>query len=300
MNGIRQRVQKNTWKEINDYVMLTVASACYSLGWAFFMLPNEIAPGGIPGISSILKWAGILDPQYTFFLLNTILMAFALKILGWKFCAKTIWGVVTLTLFLALFQDKGAEMGLLKGQTFMAAIIGSAFTGTGVGLALASGGSTGGSDVVAAMVNKYKNISLGRLILFVDMIIITSSYLVLKNWDNVIMGYAGLIVASFSVDQVVNSRRRSVQFFVISKEYKEIARRINEEPNRGCTLIKAQGFYTDKETNMLFVLAKQTESSMIFRIINEVDPKAFVSQSAVIGVYGEGFDKFKVSGKKNN
>lgn len=302
MEKIATSFKKNVWNEINDYLMLCVASIAYSIGWALFLLPNKIAPGGIPGISSIVQWGFEVPTYVTFFIMNAILLSFAMKILGFKFCVKTIVGVVVLTLSQMVVLDFAQKYGLqlLTDQKFLAAIIGSAFCGTGVGIALVAGGSTGGSDVVAAMVNKYKDISLGRIILMVDMIIISSSYFVMDgetvaaNCNQVIMGYVGLIVASFSVDLVVNSRRKSVQFFVISPKHEEIARRINLEPRRGCTIIKAQGSYTKKDANMLFVLTKARESAQIFRIIQEVDPSAFVSQSAVIGVYGAGFDKFKV------
>jgi uncharacterized membrane-anchored protein YitT (DUF2179 family) len=180
----------------------------------------------------------------------------------------------------------------------MAAIIGSVFCGCGVGLGLANNGSTGGTDIIAAIINKFRDVSLGRVIMICDVIIISSSYLVLRDWEKVIYGYVVLYVTAFCVDQVVESARRSVQFFIISEKYREIGERINREPHRGCTVIDAQGFYSGKDMKMLFVLAKRRQSNLIFRIINEVDPTAFVSQSAVIGVYGEGFDHFKIRMKK--
>ena len=126
------------------------------------------------------------------------------------------------------------------------------------------------------------------------MIIITSSYFVLKDWEKVVYGFATLYICSFVLDQVVNSARQSVQFFIISNKYEEIGRHINEYPHRGVTIIHATGFYTGREVKMMFVLAKKRESTIIFRLIKDIDPNAFVSQSAVIGVYGEGFDHIKV------
>ena len=152
---------------------------------------------------------------------------------------------------------------------------------------------------MAAIINKYRDISLGRVILICDIIIISCSYFVLHDWERVIYGYVVLIITSFCIDQVVNSMRRSVQFFIISDKYEEIGHRINSEPHRGCTVVDAHGFYSGKEVKMLFVLAKKRESDVIFRLINEIDPTAFVSQSAVIGVYGEGFDRFKVRSKNH-
>ena len=280
--------------ELRDYVMIFIAMMSYCIGWTIFLLPNDITTGGVPGISSIIFWGMGIPVQWTYFVINAVLLVVALRILGWKFCVKTVYAVTVLTVATTLVTAN-YHGTLLHDQPFMASIIGAVFCGSGVGLGLASNGSTGGTDIIAAIVNKYRDISLGRVILICDVIIITSSYLVLKDWEKVIYGYVVLYVTAFCIDQVVNSRRSSVQFFIISNKYREIGERINREPHRGCTVIDAQGFYSGHDVKMLFVLAKRRQSEQIFRIINDIDPHAFVSQSAVIGVYGEGFDRFKVS-----
>jgi uncharacterized membrane-anchored protein YitT (DUF2179 family) len=284
------------WREAKDYVMITIAMLSYCIGWAVFLLPNNITTGGVAGVTSILFWATGIPVQFSYFTINAVLLLFALKILGLKFCLKTIFAVTVLTVAVGIATENYTGH-LLSDQPFMAAIIGSVFCGCGVGLGLANNGSTGGTDIIAAILNKYRDISLGRVIMICDVIIITSSYFVLKDWEKVIYGYVVLYVTAFCIDQVVNSMRSSVQFFIISDKYKEIGHRINKEPHRGCTTIDAHGFYSGKEVKMLFVLAKRRQSDVIFRIINEIDPTAFVSQSAVIGVYGEGFDRFKVRRK---
>lgn len=284
--------------ELRDYVMIFIAMMSYCIGWTIFLLPNDITTGGVPGISSIIFWGMGIPVQWTYFVINAVLLVVALRILGWKFCVKTVYAVTVLTVATTLVTAN-YHGTLLHDQPFMASIIGAVFCGSGVGLGLASNGSTGGTDIIAAIVNKYRDISLGRVILICDVIIITSSYLVLKDWEKVIYGYVVLYVTAFCIDQVVNSRRSSVQFFIISNKYREIGERINREPHRGCTVIDAQGFYSGHDVKMLFVLAKRRQSEQIFRIINDIDPNAFVSQSAVIGVYGEGFDRFKVSSKKS-
>ena len=283
--------------ELRDYVMIFIAMMSYCIGWTIFLLPNDITTGGVPGISSIIFWGMGIPVQWTYFVINAVLLVVALRILGWKFCVKTVYAVTVLTVATTLVTAN-YHGTLLHDQPFMASIIGAVFCGSGVGLGLASNGSTGGTDIIAAIVNKYRDISLGRVILICDVIIITSSYLVLKDWEKVIYGYVVLYVTAFCIDQVVNSRRSSVQFFIISNKYREIGERINREPHRGCTVRDAQGFYSGHDVKMLFVLAKRRQSEQIFRIINDIDPHAFVSQSAVIGVYGEGFDRFKVSSKK--
>ncbi|MCD7816633.1 MAG: YitT family protein, partial [Bacteroides sp.] len=176
----------------------------------------------------------------------------------------------------------------------MSCVLGASFCGAGIGVAFSANGSTGGTDIIAAIVNKYRDISLGRVILICDVIIITSSYLVLKDWEKVVYGYVVLIISSFMLDQVVNSSRQSVQFFIISSKYEEIGHRINKDMHRGVTFIDGVGCYTHNNVKLMFVLAKKRESNTIFRLIKDIDPNAFVSQSAVIGVFGEGFDRIKV------
>ena len=297
MNTIKTS-KKVIYREIRDYVMISVAMISYGIGWTVFMLPNSIPTGGVPGVSSVLYWGTRLPVQFSYFTINFILLLIALKILGWKFCTKTIYAVTLLTLLIQLLQSFTEGQHLLANGAFMASIIGGVFMGSGIGIGLAFNGSTGGTDIIAAIINKYRDISLGRVIMMVDLIIITSSYVVLHDWERIIYGYVALIVSSLCVDQVVNSMRRSVQFFIISDKYKEIGERINHDPHRGVTVVNAQGFYSGNEVKMLFVLAKKNESHKIFQLINEIDPNAFVSQSAVIGVYGEGFDQFKVRTKR--
>ena len=284
------------WRETRDYIMIGIAMMSYCIGWNVFLLPNNIATGGLAGVSSILYWGTGIPVQTSYFIINGLLLAVALRILGWKFCVKTVYAVIVVTVGLMLW-GKFYHGHLLADQPFMAAIIGGCFCGGGVGLGLASNGSTGGTDIIAAIINKYRDISLGRVIMLCDVIIISCSYIVLKDFEKVIYGYVVLYVTAFCIDQVVNSMRRSVQFFIISDKWEDIARRINSEGHRGVTVIDATGFYTGHEMKMLFVLAKRRQSNQIFQVINETDPTAFVSQSAVIGVYGQGFDHFKVRHK---
>lgn len=287
----------NILPEVRDYLVIAIGMLSYCIGWGIFLLPNNITTGGIAGVSSILFWGTGIPVQLSYFVINGVLLLAAFRILGIRFCLKTIYAVSVLTAGVAVITAN-YHGSLLSEQPFMAAIIGAAFCGCGVGLGLSSNGSTGGTDIIAAIINKYRDISLGRIIMVCDVIIISSSYIVLRDWEKVIYGYVVLYVIAFCIDQVVNSMRLSVQFFIISTKWQEIGARINREPHRGCTVIDAQGFYSGREVKMLFVLAKRRQSSLIFRIINEVDPAAFVSQSAVIGVYGEGFDHFKTRRNK--
>ncbi|RHJ78693.1 YitT family protein [Parabacteroides sp. AM08-6] len=287
------------FREMRDYLMIALGMILYGIGWTVFLLPNDITTGGVPGIASIVYFATGLPVQYVYFAVNAFLLMLSLKILGWKFSVKTIYAVFVLTFFLSVIQKVTEGLTLLQDQPFMACVLGASFCGSGIGIAFSANGSTGGTDIIAAIINKYRDITLGRVIMICDMIIITSSYFVLKDWEKVVYGFVTLYVSSFVLDQIVNSARQSVQFFIISKKYQEIGKRINDL-HRGVTVIDATGLYTGQEQKIMFVLAKKRQSTTIFRIINDIDPNAFVSQSAVIGVYGEGFDHFKVKKKLTN
>lgn len=231
------------FRETKDYLMIALGMLMYGIGWTVFLLPNDIPSGAVPGIASIVFWATGFPVQYTYLIINFLLLLLALKILGLKFCLKTIWAVAVLTILLAIIQDfvKGS---LIHDQPFMACVLGASFCGGGIGVAFSANGSTGGTDIIAAIVNKYRDISLGRVILMCDIIIISSSYLVLHDWERVVYGYVVLFVSSFVLDQVVNSARLSVQFFIISSKYEEIGRRINQDLHRGVTFIDGVGCYT--------------------------------------------------------
>ena len=281
-------------RETRDYLMIALGLILYGIGWTVFLLPNDITTGGVPGIASIVYFATGFPVQYTYFSINLILLLLSIRILGWKFSIKTVFAVFTLTFFLSIIQRLASGVVLLHDQPFMACVIGASLCGGGIGIAFSSNGSTGGTDIIAAIINKYRDITLGRVMLICDLIIISSSYFVLKDWEKVVYGFVTLYICSFVLDQVVNSARQSVQFFIISNKYEEIGRHINEYPHRGVTIINATGFYTGREVKMMFILAGKREAPVSFRLIKNIDTEAFVSQSAVIGVYGEGFDHIKV------
>ena len=287
-------------RQLRDYGIITIAMLLGVIGVNLFLLPNEITTGGLMGIASIVYWGTGIPMQNTFFVLNAVLLIVALKVLGWHFCAKTIYAVIVFTLGSTVLQSfMPPGLHLLADQKFMACMVGAVFLGSSIGLVLSTGGSTGGSDVVAAMVHKYRDVSLGHIILFCDLAIITSSYVVLNDWEKVLYGYVLLFVISFVVDHLVNSLRQSVQFFIISDKYQEIGEAINEIADRGCSILNGSGFFTKKDIKVIFCIAKHSESSFIFELINEIDPNAFVAQSAVVGVYGQGFDRVKNHRKLN-
>lgn len=285
--------KQQIYREARDYMLIALGMIMYAIGWTVFLLPNNLPSGAVPGIASIIYWASGFPVQYTYVTINAILLILALRILGLKFCIKTIFAVTVLTLTLPVMQHF-VTGSIINNQPFMACVLGASFCGGGIGIAFTANGSTGGTDIIAAVINKYRDISLGRVILICDVIIISSSYFVLHDWEKVVYGFVVLFISSFVLDQVVNSARQSVQFFIISNKPDEIGERINIDLHRGVTFIDGVGCYTKNDVKMMFVLAKKRESTTIFRLIKDIDPNAFVSQSAVIGVFGEGFDRIKV------
>jgi uncharacterized membrane-anchored protein YitT (DUF2179 family) len=277
---------------------------CYALGWAAFMLPYQISTGGVTGISALIYYITGIEIQVSYFVINAIFMVFALKILGLKFCIKTLYAIPALTFFLWLFQvllkDDAGNLPLLlgPGQEFMALVIGACMLGFGIGLVFIYNGSTGGTDILAWIINKYKDVSLGRLIMYGDIIIISSCYFVFHDWKRVLFGFCVLFIMSFVIDYVVNSNRQSVQFLIFSKKHEEIAETITKELRRGVTLLDGTGWYSKQSIKVVVVLAKKNQSNDIFRLVRDIDENAFISQSNVVGVYGEGFDKLKVKKKK--
>lgn len=294
-------------REVKDYFYITLGLISYSLGWAVFLLPYQITTGGTTGIGAIIYYSTGFPIQWSYFIINAVLMTFAIRILGPKFSIKTTYAIFMLTFLLWLFQllvnnylkapditVDGKPLLLGAGQDFMACIIGAAMCGVGLGITFNYNGSTGGTDIIAAIVNKYKDVTLGRMIMICDVVIISTCYLIFQDWRRVIFGFVTLFIIGVVLDWIINSARQSVQFFIFSKKYEEIADRIVKDADRGVTVLDGKGWYSKNDVKVLVVLAKKRQSLEIFRLVKRIDPNAFISQSSVIGVYGEGFDKLKV------
>ncbi|MCF0255609.1 YitT family protein [Bacteroides heparinolyticus] len=287
-------------RELRDYVFITFGLISYALGWAAFLIPYQITTGGTTGIGAIIYYATGFPIQWSYFIINAILMTFAIKILGPKFSIKTTYAIFGLTFLLWFFQllvngaDGVPPQILGPGQDFMACLIGATMCGIGLGVVFNCNGSTGGTDIIAAIINKYHDVTLGRMVMACDVIIISSCYFIFNDWRRVIFGFVTLFVIGFVLDYIVNSARQSVQFFIFSKEYEKIADRITKETHRGVTVLDGIGWYSKHNVKVLVVLAYKRQSIEIFRMVKDIDPNAFISQSSVIGVYGEGFDRLKV------
>ena len=298
------KLKSRVSQELKDYLAITLGLACYAFSWVTFMLPYQITTGGVTGISSLIYYVTGIEIQISYFIINAIFLAFALKILGPKFCIKTLYAIPVFTFFLWFFQvllkDEAGNLPLVlgQGQEFMACVVGGGLLGFGIGFVFIYNGSTGGTDILAWIVNKYKDVSLGRLIMYGDIIIISSCYIVFQDWKRVMFGFCVLFVMSVVIDYVVNSNRKSVQFLIFSRKHEEIAETITKELHRGVTLLEGTGWYSRQNIKVVVVLAKKNQSTAIFRLVRDIDENAFVSQSDVVGVYGKGFDKLKVKKTK--
>lgn len=293
-------LKKNFKHDVKDYVSIAVGLALYALSWTAFMLPYGITTGGVTGVAAIIYYATGLEMQIGYLMINSVLLLLALKILGWKFIAKTIYAVLLLTIFLKIGQiimsdgNGNFKQVLGEGQNFMACVVGSFLCGIGVGICFAANGSTGGTDIIAAIINKYRDVSLGRVLLYADILIIGSTYFVFHDITRMMFGYVTMIILSISIDFYVNSARQSVQIMIFSYKYEELANYINKDVNRGVTVLNGMGWYSKKESHVLVTLCRKNDATNLLRAIKQIDPKAFVSMSRVVGVYGEGFDRIKV------
>lgn len=292
-------------REVKDYLGIIFGTGLYSCGVALFMLPYGLTSGGVTGICSIIYYATGIEVENTYLLFNIMLLFVAAKLLGFRFCIKTAWGVGSVTVWLWIWQriieDPATHQlpQLVGTEMFMACVLGAILEGIGLSFCFDNNGSTGGSDIVAACVNKYKDVSLGQVIMLLDIIIISSSYFVFHDWNRVIFGFVLLIVASMTLDYMMRRAHQAVEFKIFSRNYSKIANAIIEA-DFGVTVLEGKGWYTQTERKVLICICSKRYKEIIMRAIKTVDPNAFVSVSYVREVYGEGFGtmKTKIKGQK--
>lgn len=273
--------------------MIFLGTVLYAFGFNGFILSNEIVPGGLTGIGSLIFYGTGIPVSVSYAAINVILLVFAFKILGRKFIINSLFGVISLTFTLMFFEWLLAGKSLVEGEPFMSILIGAVLCGTGLGIIFSANGSTGGTDIIGAIVNKYKNISIGRALLYCDFVIIACSYLIFHSIDKIVFGYVIMFTEMYILDRVLNANNQSVQFLIFSRKYQEIVDFIIKDLDRGCTVLDGEGGYSKKNIKVIVLLAKKKESTMIFRMIKNIDKQAFISQGNVQGVYGEGFDQIK-------
>jgi len=290
------------WNLAKDYGQMTVGLLIYSLGYILFLLPYKIISGGVSGVATLVFYSTGLHANITYLLINVFLLMLAARIMGWRYFIRTIYGTLLASGLIGLFQGLITDIGpdgqeqlrcIIGDQTFMASVIGGLMEGLGLAIVFMGGGSTGGTDIIASCINKYWDISLGRMMLFIDIIIVGSSYLISHDIQLVVIGYVTMVISMNFLDYVINGARQSVQFIIISNKHEEIAQAISGRINRGVTILYGEGWYSKENRRVLLIMAKKYESRHIFQLIREMDPAAFMSMSNVEGVFGEGFDKIK-------
>lgn len=280
------------WRSMRDYLIITLGMAIYAFGFCAFILPEKVVIGGVTGLSTIIYLLLGVPVAISQYGLNLILLALAYRIVGKNFVVNTIFGTTMISIFIGIFQPMFPEP--ITTEPFMNVVLGGLMAGFGIGLAFVHNGSSGGTDIIAAMVSKYTNVSFGRTMLYVDIFIISSSYFITQRIDLVVCGYVVLMLSSYTADMVINTNRQAVQFTIFSTKWQEIATAINNEAHRGCTVLTGMGWYSKQEMKVLLVMCRKIESVTISRIVKSIDGNAFITQANVNGVYGKGFDELKV------
>ena len=307
---------KKFWVGVKEYTLITLGVLLYVMGWIIFLIPNNMIGGGVTGLGSIVQYAtgGAIKIGWTYFVVNAGLLVAALFTLGRSFGAKSVYAIlltsVALNIGQGLFPQEIIRLLALDNGKLMCTISGGIMVGVGIGMSISQGGSTGGTDIIALIVNKYRNVSPGRMILILDAVIILSSLFVpsympdgtLMSWPDkittVVYGFILIMIVSSVLDVYLSGSRQSVQIFVLSRKYAEIADAITRDLHRGVTVLNGKGWYTQQDTQVLMLITRKTDLKVFLKYITTIDPAAFVSVSSVTGVYGKGFDKFKLGGKK--
>ena len=283
------------WEFLKDFSAINIGMATYALGWAAFLLPYHITTGGMTGMFAILYYVTGFPVSYAILIANAILLLISFKPLGWKFVGKSAYAAFSLSFFLEIGRqmmtaDNGTLIQIIgPGQDSMACVLGAILNGLGIGIVFLSGGSTGGWDIIAALVNKYKNISFGRALLCLDFLVIASCWPIFHDVRMVVFGYITLVVYTYALDMLVNSARQDIQFMIFTNKPNEISQRIISETCHSVTSMNGEGFYSHQEIKVLITIVHKREAVTILRLIQETDPRAFVSQSRAEGVYGNGF-----------
>ena len=285
---------------IKEYLMIIVATIPYAIAVNWILVPHTIVGGGLTGLCEIIYFATdtFVPIWLSSFVCNLALLIAAFFTVGWRYCVRTLWGVLWYTIWLKVIEIPAEP---IITDPFMAVILGGLFMGSFLGIVFLNNGSTGGVDIVAMIVNKFKHLPMGRVLMACDIVIILCAYFLPdikelpfgRGLEKILFGLCYTFMAGTAVDWVLNRTRQSVQFFIFSTKYEEIAEAIMTQVPRGVTLMDAQGGYSKEPIKVVTTIARQHESATIFRLVNAIDPNAFVSQSQVRGVFGQGFESIR-------
>lgn len=281
-------------KPVKEYLLMLAGMLLYSFGWIGCILPAQGVGGGAAGLSmvlcSALQGAGIdLQIGTMVFLINAVLLLIAGFIVGWNFGLKTIFCVVIISLGMNFWQDVLPEGNFLGIEPLLSVVLGGILAGTGIAICFSQGGSTGGTDIVAMIINRYRTVSYGKILIYSDFVIIGSSLFVGMGISAVIYGYVMTAVVGYTVDMIMAGNRQSSQVFIVTHDYEKMADAIAQNVHRGVTLIDSQGWYSKQRSKIVMVVCRKRETAMILKFVKTIDPDAFMTVGSVMGVYGKGF-----------
>lgn len=296
--------RESLWRTIKCYALISLGVILYAFAVTAVFEPAGIMTGGMAGLGMLVNYAtgGFVPIAYTMFIANGVLLAIAFFMIGGSFGTKTIYAIFLISLVIGLMEklqplllaQLGQETLLrLHNDKLLSAILGGAMAGAGITIILGRGGSSGGVDIVAMIINKYRNVSYGRVIVMCDFIILGSSVFVFKDIAAAIYGYLSVATFGWTVDTMLAGNKQSSQIFIISRNWEQIAARISTEVRRGVTLLEGEGWHTREHKKMVMVVCRKNETQTLFRVIKECDPDAFITVASVMGVYGLGFETLK-------
>ena len=290
---LRKKLKRK--QTVKDYFFISLGILLYAIGFNAFILPERVVMGGMTGVSSLLYYAFNLPPGIMLWIMNVALLILAYKALSKQFVIRTIVGVTIMSFFIDALRPLFIANPIITAgeDKFMHVLIGGMMGGAGLGIVFSHNGSTGGTDILVALLGKYTRMSFGRAMQMIDMCIISSSYFLFHSTELVVYGLCFTFVAAYVCDYVINGTRQTVQFLIISKKYDEIADIVNKRMHRGVTVIQGMGWFKKSDVKLLIILTRKYESQEVFNTIKRIDPNAMVSQSFCQGVFGEGFDKIK-------
>jgi uncharacterized membrane-anchored protein YitT (DUF2179 family) len=284
------------WDLIKDLIFINLGMAIYDVGWALFLLPYKITTGGGAGMCAIIQYATDFPMQYSLLIVNTVLLLLAWWQLGFKFALKTLYAVLSLTFYLEVGQEivSNESYGLWQvlgdNQEGMACILGAILNGIGIGMVFMSGGCTGGWDIIASVINKYKNVSIGRVLLYLDLFVIGCCYFLFHSWQMVVFGYVTLVIYTFAVDTMINSSKQDIQFTIYTKHHDTMVESIRTKTGHTATLLFAEGGFTHDQLKVVVTIVHKSEQVEMLRLIRDTDTDAFVTFHRVEGAFGKGFN----------
>lgn len=290
-------MQSKVYKTIKEYSVMAFALALYVFSWTAFLIPNQITAGGVTGLSTILNYAFGLPVSLTYLVLNVVLLVAGTIIMGKGFGFKTIFCVLVSTVYFEFFPHipwvSNIEDNLINS------IIGGAMSGVGISLVFTQGGSTGGIDIIALVLNKFMEVQPGRVFMIADFLIISSILLLPdKSIQDVVYGYVVTVAFSYTIDQMLTGSKQSVQMLIITGKYQEVADKLCFEMDKGVTAINSLGWYKKSQSMIIMVVTRKDNMHEVMAAVKETDPKAFLTVSTVMGVYGEGFEQVKAKSKQ--